>query len=522
MNLQKLKRSFRFRLFAVFTVTTALITALFTVLLVKHEIATYRLQVTEKAHLLASLLANTIRLPLYAEDRQTLEQLARETARKPEVLSVIITNQDGKVLVELTKQKSPNNGTITKVSVGVSSASMATSAKSALTGDGAEESNSIGSVRLHLNSENLPEKIRETIIFTSALALIFWLSVLGLGFIALKQVTRSFNALMQGVERIRHGDYSARIATHSNDEPEQAAMAINDLAATLQNRELENAKLQAELFNAMKMEVREEKRLLMAKLIQTNRMTSLGLLVSSMAHEINNPNGAIRLAAQYLNRAWKDTAPVLEGVAREEGDFSIGGIPLSVAAEEVVRSGESIIRNTERIEAVIRNLRSYSLGERNELRPDMDINGVINDALAVIRAHGRHGNLEIAAELAPDLPLVNGNRHQMEQVVINLLLNAIQATPDESGTINLLTAMDRAAGEVLISVKDEGVGILPEHRERIYEPFFSTRIDNGGSGLGLYISNFIITEHQGRLEVSSSPGAGSTFTIRLPVPPQAA
>jgi signal transduction histidine kinase len=518
MNLQKLKRSFRFRLFAIFTVITALITALFTVLLVRHEIESYRLQATEKAHLLASLLANTIRLPLYAEDRQTLVQLAQETARKPGVIGIIITNQDGKVLVDLTRKKLPDNGTITKVSVSVGSAGMAKSAESALTGDGTGETNSIGSVRLHLNSADLPNKIRDTIIFTSALALIFWLSVLGLSFLALKKVTSSFNALMQGVEHIRQGDYSVRIAIRSNDEPEQAAMAINDLATTLQKREVENSRLQTELLNAMKMEVREEKRLLMAKLIQTNRMTSLGLLVSSMAHEINNPNGAIRLAAQYLNRAWKDAAPVLEGVAREEGDFCLGGIPLSMAADEVSRSAENIIRNTERIEAVIRNLRSYSLGERNDLRPDMDINAVVNDALAVIHAHGRHGNLEIAMELESDLPLVNGNRHQMEQVVINLLLNAVQAMPGESGTITLRTAMDHGRGEVLIAVKDQGVGIRPEHQERIYEPFFSTRIDNGGSGLGLYISNFIVTEHQGKLEVFSAPGMGSTFTIRLPVP----
>ncbi|GAB7026379.1 sensor histidine kinase [Geotalea toluenoxydans] len=521
MNLQKLKKNFRFRLFAIFTVITALITALFTGLLVNHDIASYRLQASEKAHLLASLLANTIRLPLYAEDRQTLEHVALETVRKPGVVRVVIANQEGTVLVDLVKQNVEDPGTVTNVSVRVNSGSMADSAESALTGDGTGEAKPIGSVRLYLNSEDLPKKIRDTIIFTSTLALIFWLSVLALSFLALKKATRSFNALMQGVEHIRQGDYSVRIAIQSNDEPEQAAMAINDLATTLQNRELENRRLQSELLNAMKIEVREERKLLMAKLIQTNRMTSLGLLVSSMAHEINNPNSAIRLAAQYLNKAWKDAVPVLEGVAREEGDFSLGGIPLSMAGEEVIRSGENIIRNTGRIEAVIRNLRSYSLGERNELRPDMDVNMVINDALAVIRAHGRHGNLEIAVELADDLPLVNGNRHQMEQVIINLLLNAIQAMPGESGTINLITARDGRTEEVLISVRDEGVGILPENQERLYEPFFSTRIDNGGSGLGLYISNFIVTEHQGKLEVLSSPGVGSTFTIRLPVPQSA-
>ena len=106
----------------------------------------------------------------------------------------------------------------------------------------------------------------------------------------------------------------------------------------------------------------------------------------------------------------------------------------------------------------------------------------------------------------------------MEQVVINLLLNAIHAMPGQTGTISLLTAPGYQTDEVLISVKDQGVGILPENMDKIYEPFFSTRIDNGGSGLGLYISKFIVAEHQGKLEVGSESGKGSTFTIRLPMP----
>lgn len=516
-RLHKLNKSFRFRLFAVFTIITTLITTLFTALFVEHEIRSYRLQASEKTLLLTSLLANSIRLPLYAEDKETLERIAAETAQKPDVVGIVITNNDGKVLVELRKRENTTPETTLSVTVTVDSGSLAASAESALTGNPATSGKALGTVRLALNSNDLPQKTRELVIFSATMALFFWLMVLSLSYLALKKATHSFNALMQGVKTIGMGDYSVRIATESDDEPGQAAMAINDLAASLESREAENRRLQEELFNAMKLEVREERKQLMAKLIQTNRMTSLGLLVSSMAHEINNPNGAIRLAGQYLNKAWKDTVPILEGVAREEGDFSIGGIPFSMAGEEVARSGMNIIRNTERIEQVIKNLRAYSLGDRNEFQSDVNVNQIINDALAVIRIHGHHGNLSIALEPDPDLPLITGNRHQLEQVVINLLLNAIQAMPNGMGTIKLVTVLDRICGEVLISVEDEGEGILPEHLEKIYEPFFSTRIDNGGSGLGLYISNFIVIEHQGRFEVQSEPGKGTIFTIRLPL-----
>ncbi len=516
-RLQKLNKSFRFRLFAVFTIITAVITSIFAALFVQHELRSYRLQASEKTLLLASLLANSIRLPLYAEDKGTLERLAAETAQKPDVVGVVITNYDGRGLVELKKDNIEPKNTLS-VTVTVDAGNLPVSTESALMGTPAASRKPLGTVRLDLNSSELPRKTREMVVYSATMALFFWLMVISIGYLALKKATRSFNALMEGVKTIGMGDYSVRIATESDDEPGQAAMAINELAASLENREAENRRLQEELFNAMKLEVREERKQLMAKLIQTNRMTSLGLLVSSMAHEINNPNGAIRLAGQYMNKAWKDALPVLEGVAREEGDFSIGGIPFSMAGEEIARSGTNIIRNTERIERVIKNLRAYSIGDRNEFQSDVDVNQVINDALAVIRAHGRHGNLAIAAEPAPDLPLITGNRHQLEQVVINLLLNAIQAMPNGNGIVNLATLLDRKAGEVLISVEDKGEGIPPENLERIYEPFFSTRIDSGGSGLGLYISNFIVSEHRGRFEVQSEPGRGTTVTIRLPLP----
>jgi len=322
---------------------------------------------------------------------------------------------------------------------------------------------------------------------------------------------------MQGVQTIRQGDYSARIITKSNDEPSWAAEAINELAESLKNREEQNRLLQEELVHAMKLEVQEEKQRLMAKLIQTNRMTSLGLLVSSMAHEINNPNGSIRLAGQFLTRAWKDTLPILEGVAREEGTFSLGGLPFDKAKEEISSSGETIIRNTDRIERVIHDLRAYSLGERNEFRADVNINQVVNGALAIIRAHGRQGDMTVTADLATDLPMVTGNHHQLEQVIINLLLNAIQAMSGKSGNITITTSVSTLSNSVLIRVQDEGDGIPPEYRDQLFEPFFSTRIDKGGSGLGLYISNFIISEHKGSLDITSEQGKGTTVTVQVPV-----
>ncbi|MFA7406155.1 MAG: response regulator [Pelobacteraceae bacterium] len=268
---------------------------------------------------------------------------------------------------------------------------------------------------------------------------------------------------------------------------------------------------------AMRLEVQEERQKIMAKLIQTNRMTSLGLLISSIAHNINTPNGAIKLAAQHLAGSWKDALPILEQVTKEEGDFTVGGMPFGVAKGEIRGATESILNNADRVERVIQDLRAYNLGERNEFSPGVSANRVVEEALTIIRAHGRQGEMSITPSLAPNLPDITGNQYQLEQVVVNLLLNAMQAMPNCMGAITIRTEYSAESAEVRIIVTDQGEGIPPEVMKHLFEAFFSTRIDKGGSGLGLYISNFIISEHKGRLTVNSDTVSGTVATVHLPV-----
>jgi signal transduction histidine kinase len=268
---------------------------------------------------------------------------------------------------------------------------------------------------------------------------------------------------------------------------------------------------------AMRLEVQEERQKIMAKLIQTNRMTSLGLLISSIAHNINTPNGAIKLAAQHLAGSWKDALPILEQVTKEEGDFTVGGMPFGVAKGEIRGATESILNNADRVERVIQDLRAYNLGERNEFSPGVSANRVVEEALTIIRAHGRQGEISITPSLAPNLPDITGNQYQLEQVVVNLLLNAMQAMPNCMGAITIRTEYSAESAEVRIIVTDQGEGIPPEVMKHLFEAFFSTRIDKGGSGLGLYISNFIISEHKGRLTVDSDTVNGTVATVHLPV-----
>lgn len=212
-----------------------------------------------------------------------------------------------------------------------------------------------------------------------------------------------------------------------------------------------------------------------------------------------------------------DALPILEQVTKEEGDFTLGGLPFGVAKEEIRGASESILNNAYRVERVIQDLRAYNLGERNELSPGVSVNRVVEEALTIIRAHGRQGEISITPTLAASLPNITGNQCQLEQVVVNLLLNAMQATPNNRGAVTIRTHYSAESAEVLIAITDQGEGISPAVKKRLFEAFFSTRIDKGGSGLGLYISNFIVTEHKGRLTVESGDISGTVATVHLPV-----
>ena len=514
--------NFRNKLLAIFTIFTAVISVAFTAIYTVKEVRSYRFQAAERSRLLAVMLANTVRLPLYSEDRGTLEQLAGASARYPGVQRVVIYDATGRVMADVGRGADPSTEKVAVARVDVT-AGLAGGGVGRLYGLQPGEEKPMGKVAVVMDNRELSHSIRIMVITSVVTALLFWVVLSIVSYLVVNWITRSLTPLMDGIRAIRGGDYAFRITPISPDELGGAADAVNELAAELLRREEENRRLQQELISSMKLEMSEERKKMMAKLIQTNRMTSLGLLVSSMAHEINTPNGAIKLAGQQIARAWRSAVPILDGVARDEGDFLLGGGAYSMVREEMLRATEVVGRSSERIERVIEDLRAFNAGGRSELRSEVGIVRVVADAVEIIRAHGRYGNIAIQNEVKAELPPVIGSRHQLEQVVINLLLNGMQAVSKEKeGVVRIEAAFDPSRGEVIILVQDDGEGISPEHLDQLVEPFFSTRLEQGGSGLGLYISNFIVAEHRGRLEFSSEPGRGTTVSIRLPIAPKTA
>ena len=252
------------------------------------------------------------------------------------------------------------------------------------------------------------------------------------------------------------------------------------------------------------------------KLIHANKMSSLGMLVSSVAHEVNNPNNFIMFNSSLLSNAWKDMAPVLDRFAAEDHVFRVAGLPYAEMREAVPRLLKGITEGSRRIKDMVDHLRALSRTDKSGLSGVIDVNAAVQSAMMILQNEVLKHTDAFTLELAGQLPRVTGSAQQIEQVVINLVHNALQSLRERSSAVSVCTVEDVDRGEVVIEVKDRGVGISPRDLQRIVEPFFTTKLDSGGTGLGLSISNSIIRDHHGRLDIESEEGKGTTVRVALP------
>lgn len=260
----------------------------------------------------------------------------------------------------------------------------------------------------------------------------------------------------------------------------------------------------------------EELKLHQDKLIQADKMASLGILVAGVAHEINNPNGLILLNMPILREVYQDAEEVLDVRYRHQGDFTLGGLPYSRMRGEVPHLLEEMQEGANRIKRIVEELKDFARQDTSAPVETVDFNAVVQAAVRLVDSSLRSSTKRFEAQYAPSLPPIMGNAQRIEQVVVNMVLNACQALPDIERGIFLTTFHDQAAGVVVLKLTDEGVGIAPEHIAHLTDPFFTTRRENGGTGLGLSVSATIVKEHNGSLEFDSTPGSGTTVTLTLP------
>ncbi len=252
------------------------------------------------------------------------------------------------------------------------------------------------------------------------------------------------------------------------------------------------------------------------ELIQADKMISLGVLVSGMAHEINNPNNFIMLNGHLLREAWESIVPVLKRYYDENGDFSMGGLPYSEMRDEIPQLFSGIKEGSERIQRIVQDLKDFARQDGANMSQSVNINEAIKSSIRLIGNLIKKATNNFRIKYGRNLPLIRGNKQKFEQVMINLIQNACQALPDRGKGIFVTSFLDKEEGGVVVEVQDEGEGIPEKMLPRIMDPFFTTKRSEGGTGLGLSVSSNIIKRHGGKIELESEWGKGTTFRFFIP------
>lgn len=244
-------------------------------------------------------------------------------------------------------------------------------------------------------------------------------------------------------------------------------------------------------------------------------LAALGELAAGVAHEINNPTGMILVDMPMLEDAINDLLPLLEEHEPDLKDKKLGGLTYSRFRQEVPLVIEEIQEGAQRIKRIVEELKDFSRPSTGELET-LDLNEVMQKAVSLVRNPLKKATDHFSDGYA-SVPLwFSGNSQRMEQVMVNLLLNACHALPDRSKAIRAETGYSENGKFVKVTISDEGVGIPSEAIKQVTDPFFTTRRDSGGTGLGLSVSSRIIDEHNGTLTFDSEPGKGTAVTVELP------
>jgi len=339
------------------------------------------------------------------------------------------------------------------------------------------------------NMNMLIDNYRNKIVYLTVILLIF--VSLTITFSTHHLVNRPLKSLLAQTKRLSQGDLDALLQNKSNDEMGELSEAFNQMTTSLKSARMEVNEWGKNLEAKVSERTREIKHM-QTQLIRSEKLVSLGRLVAGIAHEINNPLTGILMFANLTSNS-----PNLDPSLKND---------LTVIMNEANRCAK-----------IVNGLLDFSRESIPQKKP-ASLNSLIEATIVLIGHQAIFDNIHFVRNYQPDLPLIPVDENQIEQVFINVLLNAGQSIPN-GGSIRIETYTENEEFNC-VKITDTGTGITEENLGKIFDPFFTTKNDKG-TGLGLSISYGIIERHGGKIEVQSNVREGTTFTIKLPLSPQA-
>jgi signal transduction histidine kinase len=311
---------------------------------------------------------------------------------------------------------------------------------------------------------------REILDRLTTVALLLLVAAAVIGLVGSRRITRPVERLVTATHKVGKGEFDIQVDVGSRDEIGTLSVAFNQMAQELRVREQALTETQRQL-------------------LQSEKMAAFGQLGAGIAHEVKNPIAGILGCAQLSLRKV------------EEGSWLHRNLAL-------------IEKESRRCQAIVENLLRFARQEKAVLEPT-DLNAVAGDAAAIVKHQLELDRVRLSVERSEDLPRVRGSANQLQQVIVNLLVNAHQALGERGGTVTVRTSRDEG-GTVSVSVADDGPGIPADLQAKIFEPFFTTKLGGKGTGLGLSVSYGIVKDHGGEILLESAPGRGAKFTLRFP------
>ncbi|KAG1694711.1 Sensor protein ZraS [Nymphon striatum] len=258
-----------------------------------------------------------------------------------------------------------------------------------------------------------------------------------------------------------------------------------------------------------------------AELIQKDKMNTLGVMVTGITHEVNNPNNLIRINAEVIQNSWKEVLPILDEHYKKHPEKNLQNIPYDEMRGLLTAAMEDTASASKRIEKIISGLSTFIRGDDKLTIRECDLPTIIIDTIKLLQPQIKKRNVEILFDESIALPSFEANGALINQVFVNLVLNAVEACDqqflgkDVKGEVRIDTSVTE--NSIYVIIKDNGVGIKEDEISKVFDLFQSSKSTTGGTGIGLSIVYALIKLHQGEISVESEEGFGSTFTVRLPI-----